>query len=109
MNRIPAAILGFFDDLLNQFKDIDVKCVMGVDALFEELEIKNPDLDERCGLLNSQLEIYALRIPEGSEYVYVVSLDISQREPWLCKLHRLLPQRGRPCEAARHLVVHHFN
>ena len=78
---------------------------MGVDSLFEELEIKNPELDERCGLLNSQLEIYALRIPEGSEYVYVVSLDISQSEPWLCRLHRLLPQRGRPCESLDHNLL----
>ena len=109
MKRIPETIPEFNDELLNQLTDIDLICVIGVEMLTKELENDNPDLDERCGLLNSQHEVYALRIPEWSEHVYVVSLDISQSEPWPCKLHGLLSQRGRPCEAARHLVVQHFN
>ena len=69
MKRIPEPIPEFNDELLSQLTDIDIIGVIGVEMLIKELENNNPDLDERCGLLNSQYEVYALRIPEWSEHV----------------------------------------
>ena len=109
MSRTVEPVPKFQDDVLKDFKSPSVKCVEGADFLLEELEENDPDLDERCGLLNNRYEVYALPVPNCRSLVLVVSLDTSRNQPWPCTLHGLLSRRGRPCEAARKRAVKHFN
>ncbi|WP_323796754.1 hypothetical protein [Nisaea sp.] len=90
------------------FVSPSVDCVAGAYFLLEELEERDPDLDERCGLLANCYEIFALAIPKCSEYALVVSLDISGDRPWPCVVHGLLRRNSSACDAGRRRATTHF-
>jgi hypothetical protein len=95
--------------VLQDFVSPSARCVEGAEFLLEELEAQDPDLDERCGLLDGRHEIYAVVVPGCSSLVLVVSLDVSGRQPWRCTVHGLLARRGRPCDAGRARAARHFD
>lgn len=109
MSRTVEPISRFRGEVLKDFQAPSAACVAGADLLLEELEENDPDLDERCGLLGSRYEIYALRIPNCRNLALVVSLDTSSNQPWPCTLHGLFSWRSRPCEAGRQRATKHFN
>lgn len=97
------------DDVLEDFKHPSTKCVTGADFLLEELEDHDPDLEERCGLLENRFELYALRIPNCSHLALLVSLTVSGKKPWPCVVHGLAERHSRPCEVARQKAIRHFD
>lgn len=109
MSREVEPVPEFHDEVLESFKKPTSKCVAGADFLIEELEEQDPDLNERCGLLDNRHEVYALSVPECRGNVLIVSLDTSKKRPWPCTLHGLISRRGRPCEIGRQLATTHFN
>lgn len=109
MSRTVEPVPEFRDDVLKDFESPSAGCVAGADFLLEELERTDPDLDERCGLLDNRHEVYALRVPNCRGLALVVSFDTSRNRPWPCTLHGLLSRRSRPCEAGRHRAVKHLD
>lgn len=92
--RAVEPVLDFHDQVLNDFRDASSPCVEGAYFLIEELETQDPDLDEKCGLLDDRYEVYALKVPKCSSLSLIVSLDTSQEEPWPCTLHGLVRKRA---------------
>ena len=109
VSRPVEPVAQYHDEVLQDFAAPSTACVAGADFLLEELEETDPDLDERCGLLDNRFELYALRVPKCPHLALVVSLDTGQDRPWPCTLHGLLSRRSRPCEAGRHRAAKHFN
>jgi hypothetical protein len=109
LSRVVEPVSGYRDEVLRDFETPPTACVAGADFLIEELEQNNPDLDERCGLLNDRYEVYAVRLPDCRSYVLVVSLDTSLVQPWPCTLHGLLPSDIRPCDVGRQRAAIHLN
>jgi hypothetical protein len=66
--------------------------------LIDELEAADPDLDERCGLLDMRHEVYAVRIPGCRRHRLVVSIDRDRNDA--CVVHGVVPAAGRACNAA---------
>lgn len=109
--RRIGTVSRFEREILDEFADraVSKECASGADFRLEELEEQEPDIDERCGLLDNRHEIYALIIPDCSRYALAVSLDIgSVEQPWPCTVHGLVSRGNRPCEQARFRATKHF-
>jgi len=108
LSRPVEPVPKYRDEVLKDFNHPSAKCVTGADFLLEELEDHDPDLEERCGLLDNRIELYALRIPSCSHLALLVSLTVSEEKPWPCVVHGLAESRSRPCEVARQKAIRHF-
>lgn len=102
---VPA----FSEEVLSEFEAPSTKCVAGAEFLLEELETHDPDLSERCGLLDNRHEVYVLRIYRCPRLVLVISLNTSRNKPWPCTVHGLVTKANRPCDAGRKKATRHFN
>ena len=108
VQRRVEPVSAFADEVLQDFMKPSTRCVTGAHFLLEELESQDPDLEERCGLLDDRHEVYALIIPRCSHLVLIVSLDTKQRRPWPCTVHGLVRSRKTPCDGGRSRATRHF-
>ncbi len=108
MTRKVEPVSGSQDEVLNDFVSASPDCCQGAWLLLEELETSDPVLEDRCGLLNNQYEIYAMPVPGCRSLSLVVSLDIKGAAPWPCALHGLLSSRARVCDAGRQRAAAQF-
>ena len=108
MKRPVEPVAAYLAEVLADFDAPSTQCMMGVDLLLEELELSNPDLDERCGLLADRHEVYAIEIPRCAHLMLAVSREIAADIPWPCTVHGLVRTKEHPCEAARRKAERHF-
>ena len=74
--------------------------------LDEELCFNDPDLNDRCGLLNGRYEVYAATIPQCKMYKLVLSIDFAGSSPPPVMLHGAVPSTAA-CESAKRLAGVH--
>ncbi len=108
MKRAVEPVAAYFAEVLAEFDAPSTQCMIGVDLLLEELELSDPDLTERCGLLAERYEVYAIEIPRCAHLRLAVSLEITAQKPWPCTVHGLVRTKEHPCEAARRKADRHF-
>ncbi|MEL7212264.1 MAG: hypothetical protein AAGK92_06355 [Pseudomonadota bacterium] len=108
VKRAVEPVAAYLAEVLAEFDAPSTQCMMGVDLLLEELELSDPDLTERCGLLADRYEIYAIEIPRCAHLRLAVSLQIAKDPPWPCIVHGLVRSKEHPCEAARRKAERHF-
>ena len=87
--RSVDTVPGFAEVVENQIRALDADCATGVLFLIDELEAADPDLDERCGLLDMRHEVYAVRIPGCRRHRLVVSIDRDRNDA--CVVHGVVP------------------
>lgn len=107
--RKVAPVPAQYEAVLDEFRALSPRCVAGADFLLEELESADPDLEERCGLLEDRYEIYTIAIPDCRGSVLAVALDTGRRQPWPCLLLGVLSRRGAVCDAARLRATQHLS
>lgn len=108
VRRRIAALAAFEDEILAELEQASVDCVDGVHLLLEELETQDPGLNDRCGLLATRHEVFALRIPGCARSKLVVSMDLEAAPPRPCAVHGLVASTARPCEAGRRRATTQF-
>ena len=108
MKRAVEPVAAYLAEVLAEFDAPSTQCMIGVDLLLEELELSDPDLTERCGLLAERYEVYAIEIPRCAHLRLAVSLEIKAQKPWPCTVHGLVRTKEHPCEAARRKADRHF-
>lgn len=106
--RRVAPLPAFEEAVLQDFVAAPVDCLDGAHLLLEELETQEPDLDERCGLLDGAREVYALRVPRCTRLRLAISIDRGGDAFGPVTIHGLVPSTARPCDASRRLAETHF-
>lgn len=71
-----------------------------------ELRYADPDINDRCGLLNDQFEIFAMTIPACRSARLAISLDLKGGVPAPAMLHGAVSALGA-CQSAKHLALDH--
>jgi hypothetical protein len=101
--RSVDTVPGFAEVVEDQIRALDADCATGALFLIDELGAADPDLDERCGLLDMRHEVYAVRIPGCRRHRLVVSIDRGGKNA--CAVHGVVPAAGRICDAAHGLAA----
>lgn len=96
---------GFEDEFRSSWMALSDDCVEALLMILEEMEGDDPDVDERCGLLEDRHEVYARRLPGCASHRLVVSLDLSGAAPHPMALHAAVPSQPTPCAAARSIAA----
>lgn len=103
-NRSVKEAHGHEYEILASIRRLSMTCKQGIFLLEEELESKDPDLDERCGLLGDQYEVYSIKIPGCRGYRLAASIDLKSTKPPPVTIHGAIPSR-EACSIARRMVT----
>ncbi|MBA5779066.1 hypothetical protein H2509_18205 [Stappia sp. F7233] len=102
-----------FDDeraqtVIDSIRRLTMACKENVLMLEEELKSNDPDLDERCGLLDNRFEVYAVAIPQCPRAKLALSIDFGDGSPPSVMLHGAVGA-ANACAAACRLAIWHRN
>ncbi len=110
--RAVAPVPEFEDDILQELGNPSADVVAAVDLLLEELETRDPDVDERCGLLDFRYELYAMRIGTARRHRLAVAIDRADRRSSggrdRCIVFGLVPVRPDACIDAMRRTTRHL-
>lgn len=95
---------GFESDLIVSIRPLSTICKEGVFLLEEELESNDPDINERCGLLNDRYEVYSVKIPGCKGHYLGISIDLKSSKPPPVTIHGAVGAH-KACTNVRNLVT----
>ena len=98
---------GCEDEVLNEFNELALACADGFSAMLDILQDHEPSLNDRCGHLADQYELYAIPLPDCARRVLIVSIDRKATgQPR--RIHGTFPATARACELGRQIAVRQF-
>lgn len=109
--RIVKTAPGFEDEVLNSVRTLTLDAKQNAALAYDTLWLTDPPIVNRCGLLDSRYEVFALDIEGSPEISFVVSIDRSCSSTITILLHGVLPTSNIASTsaqlAARHLSITH--
>jgi hypothetical protein len=89
-------VRGCEQQVLKEYGALSVGCAHGFLELMNALGKRDPNIRDRCGLLDDQHEIYAIPVPDCKDHLMILSIDCkSAARPRA--IHGILPVGSTVC------------
>ncbi|MEO9527934.1 hypothetical protein [Roseibium sp.] len=98
---------GCEDEIVEEFSRLSLPCANGFASMLDILEENDPSLNDRCGQLADQFELYAVPLPDCPRRVLILSIDqkASGFPRWI---HGTLPVSEKACERGSRIAIRQF-